>query len=326
MRLFGEKEAMCMKKFLSVGEMVIDFLPGTEEASYIRKAGGAPANVAIAIARQGLRAAFCGMMGNDDFGHFLMDTLLENKVEVCNTKLCDEAITTMAFVTLDANNDRSFTFARKPGADMFLTREHIDRAGIEDAVIVHAGSCSLSKDPAADATRYALKMAHDQGVLVSFDVNYRNLMWNDDQDAAAKAVFEILPYVDFLKISDEEADMVGGEENLPALMEKYGISLLIETLGGKGAKFYFNGKETFVPSIPSECVDTCGAGDAFWGSFIATLLKAGVQKTSDLSEALLTEAMKRGNIGGALCVRKKGAIESIPTAEETEKFFKECFQ
>jgi len=314
-----------MKKFISVGEMVIDFLPGVEEASYIRKAGGAPANVAIAIARQGYPAKFCGMMGNDDFGRFLLKTLDDNGVEACNRVLTDEAITTMAFVTLDEHNDRSFTFARKPGADMFLKREHIDRAGIEDAVAVHAGSCSLSRDPAADATRFALEKAHACGKLVTFDVNYRNLMWNDDQDAAAKAVFEILPYVDILKISDEEADMVGGEANLFELQEKYGIAVIIETLGGAGAKYFFGGKERFIPSIKSECVDTCGAGDAFFGGFLATLLKAGVEKTEDINESLLDHAMKHGHISGALCVRKKGAIESLPTEAEAEKLFKECF-
>lgn len=310
-----------MAKLLSAGEMVIDFLPGNEEASYIRKAGGAPANVAIAVSRQGCEAAFCGMMGNDDFGHFLYKTLVDNNVEPVVKELTDQAITTMAFVSLDEHGDRSFTFARKPGADMLLTRAHITDEALDNATIVHAGSCSLSKDPAADATAYLLREGHNRGKLVSFDVNYRNLMWNDDQDACAKAVLDILPYVDFLKISDEEADMLGGEEKIPALMQEMQIALVIETLGSKGARFYWNGATGDVPGMKADCIDSCGAGDAFWGGFLAHLMKSGVTATAQLCEDMIRCAMEHGNIAGWLCVQVKGAIESLPTAEAVEHYW-----
>ena len=290
-----------MAKILCVGEMVIDFLPGSEKASYIRKAGGAPANVAIAAARQGCEAGFCGMVGDDDFGHFLMDTLKENGVEQCVRVLTREATTTMAFVTLDENGDRSFTFARKPGADMLLTRDHIRPEFLREADVIHAGSCSLSREPAASATAYALSEGHRLGKLVSFDINYRNLMWDDDRAAAAAAVLRVLPAVDLLKISDEEADMLGGESQIPAMMREYGISVVIETLGSHGARCYWSGKELRIDGLKADCVDTCGAGDAFWGSFLSALLLAGVRHPGDLTEALLLGAMKRGNIAGWLC-------------------------
>ena len=311
-----------MKNILCVGEMLIDFLPGSEKASYVRKAGGAPANVAIAVARQGCGSAFCGMMGDDDFGRFLLNTLIENNVTPCITELTKKAVTTMAFVSLDGRGERSFTFARKPGADMFLTKEHITDAILNKADVVHAGSCSLSAGDAAAATRYALEEGHKRGKLVSFDVNYRNLMWNDDIDAAAQAVFDILPYVDLLKISDEEADMLGGEENLGALAEKYGISLIVETLGSKGCRALFRGEAIFCGGISSECVDSCGAGDAFWGGFLATLMKAGAVAPEKLDRELIAKATRRGNISGALCVREKGAIESLPTAKQVDEFEK----
>ena len=302
---------------ICIGEMVIDFLPGEGEGVYIRKAGGAPANVAVAVARNGLQAGFCGRMGNDDFGRFLVKTLETNDVTVCCPKLVDEAITTMAFVSLDETGDRSFTFARKPGADMFLTRENVDAAGAKDADIVHAGSCSMSADPAADATVYGMKVAKENGKLVSFDVNYRNLMWKDDRDACSKAVQDILNIVDFLKISEEEEDMLGCA---PAEVgEKYGIAVVIETMGGAGAKAFFNGKEFFSAGRKANCVDTTGAGDAFWGGFLSCLLKNGVRKTSDITEELLVKAMDYGNVAGWLCVQKKGAMESLPTADEVAK-------
>lgn len=301
-------------KLICVGEMVIDFLPGAEEGSYIRKAGGAPANVAVAAARNGLEVGFCGRVGNDDFGRFLVKTLEDNHVAVTCPKLVDEAITTMAFVSLDAHGDRSFTFARKPGADMFLTREDVDSAGVRDSDMVHAGSCSLSRDPAADATVYAIAESKRSGKLVSFDVNYRSLMWKDDRNACISAVQKVLPYVDFLKISEEEEDMLGMAPEEAA--KKYDISVLVETLGSAGARCHWNGKVLHIPGRKANCVDTTGAGDSFWGGFLSSLLRSGVKTTADLTEELLLKAMHYGNVAGWLCVQKKGAMESLPTYEQ----------
>ncbi|MFB0920264.1 MAG: carbohydrate kinase [Oscillospiraceae bacterium] len=313
-------------KFLSVGEMVIDFMPGEAEGIYIRKAGGAPANVAIALARHGCEAGFCGMMGNDDFGRFLVKTLTDNGVTPLVTELTDIATTTMAFVTLNPDGDRSFTFARKPGADMFLTREQLDHPWFDEAGIVHAGSCSLSKGDARNTTIYALEEGHRRGKLVSFDVNYRDLLWDGDRAAAAKSVMEVLPNVDLLKISEEEADMVGGEAVLPKLMLDNGIMVIVETLGAEGVRCFWNGKTLELPGIKADCVDTTGAGDAFWGGFLATLIKVGATQEKDLNEKLLLSALKCGNISGWLCVQKKGAIESLPTAEEVKCHLEELYK
>ena len=302
-----------MSGILCVGEMVIDFLPGQEAASYIRKPGGAPANVAVAAARNGVPAGFCGRVGDDDFGRFLMSVLKENNVQALCPDLVQEAITTMAFVSLDEHGDRSFTFARKPGADMFLTRENVDQAFSMEPAVVHAGSCSLSKDPAADATAYAMEKAAKAGIPVSFDVNYRNLMWNDDRSAAADAIQKVLPFVDYLKISEEEEDLLGG--TIEAVMAANRISVLVKTLGADGALCYFGGKTIRIPGRKANCVDTTGAGDAFWGGFLSTLIKAGLPAPE---EELLTRALTYGNIAGWLCVQKKGAMESLPTTAEVE--------
>ena len=130
-----------MRDLYSIGEMLIDFIPGIEPASYIRKAGGAPANVAIAASKNGLDAATCCKLGDDDFGRFLLDTLKEYGVTPACPELCDEAVTTMAFVTLAEDGERKFTFARKPGADTLLSEADVKEADIADSAIVHAGSC-----------------------------------------------------------------------------------------------------------------------------------------------------------------------------------------
>lgn len=301
-----------------IGEMVIDFIPGKEKASYIRNAGGAPANVACAVARNGLSAGMLCSLGDDDFGHFLAGTLEEYNVKRLNYSFCEEAITTMAFVTLDEDGDRSFTFARKPGADMFLREEDVRDWDIKESAIIHAGSCSLSAGTEAAATMKALRLGREYGKLVSFDVNYRNLMWNDDLEACTKKVFECLPYIDFLKISEEEVEMMGGEDNLLFLMNKYGVSVLVETLGSKGARCYFKNEKFEIEGRKVECVDATGAGDAFWGGFLSYLRISGVESVSDLSKELLLKAMHYGNVSGSICVQSKGGIPSLPTREEIE--------
>ena len=303
-----------MNDLICLGEMLIDFLPGSEEGVYIRMPGGAPANVAVAAARNGLKVGFCGRLGDDDFGRFLLRTLEQHRIEPLCPEPVSQAVTTLAFVTLDSRGDRSFTFARKPGADMFLTRADVDSAKIEQAVMLHAGSFSLSKDPAADAARYALAKAHAAGKAVSFDVNYRGVAWDGDREGCARAVREILPYVDFLKISDEEADMLGMSPEEAA--REYNIAVLVETLGADGARYTYQGRTVHVPGRSVPCVDTTGAGDAFWGGFLSCLLRGGATSPADLTDELVLRAVQYGNVAGSLCVQKKGAMESLPTTDE----------
>ena len=307
-----------MRDLYCIGEMVIDFIPGEEPGSYIRNAGGAPANVAVAASRLGLSTAMCCSVGDDDFGRFLLATLRENSVEPIKENLCREAVTTMAFVTLDETGDRSFTFVRKPGADMLLSEDDVREADITDSVIVHAGSCSLSASPEAEATYKALRLAASCGRFVSFDVNYRDLMWSGDANACAEAVRRCLPCVDALKLSDGETALFGGEEAIPALMVKYGISVVVETLGAAGARCFFGGESFDVPGRRAVCVDATGAGDAFWGGFLSGLRHSGVEKAADLSTPLLRSALEYGNKCGWFCVQRKGALTSLPTREELE--------
>ena len=309
-----------MKDLYCIGEMVIDFIPGSEEASYIRKAGGPPANVAIAAVKNGLAASMCCKVGNDDFGRFLMDTLAEYHVEDASSGMTDEAVTTLAFVTLQPDGDRSFTFARKPGADMLLSEDDVREADIDDAAIVHAGSVSLSAQPEASATVKALRLGHEKGKLVSFDVNYRNMMWNDDEAACAQAVKDILPYVDLLKISDQEVDMMGGVDAIPGLMKQYDVAVVVETLGADGAQAFFRDGVVRIAGRKVKAVDATGAGDAFWGAFLSSLRIQGIDSVRQLNEDVIRAAMEYGNLSGCICVQGKGAIASIPTREQIEAY------
>ena len=316
-----------MYDIVTIGEMVIDFLPGKEKGSYLRNAGGAPANVAIAAVRNGLKAGMYCKVGNDDFGKFLLDTLKNEGVDALSPEMTDRAVTTMAFVSLDDNGERSFTFSRKPGADMMLSSSEISEDLIKGSRLVHGGSFSLSEGDAKDATIKALKEAHEAGKLVSFDINYRNVAWKDDKQKCAEEVGKILPFVDFLKISDEEIDMVGGRENIPELMRKNDLSVVVETLGGEGAECFYKDGSFVHHGYPVESgmiADTTGAGDAFWGGFLSRILILGVDKVGDITENTLKDALDYGNISGSLCVRSKGALASLPDRAGIEAVRKEA--
>ncbi len=303
---------------ICMGEMLIDFTPGKEERSYVCNPGGAPANACIAIARNGLEAGFLGRLGNDDFGKLLKQTLEDNGVAVLCPGLTDEAVTTLAFVTLYEGGERSFTFVRKPGADILLDKNDVSEELIQNVRMLHAGSFGMSANPSRDAHFHAMQLAKKHGKLVSYDVNYRNMIWSFED---AKAVVDqVLPYVDLLKISDEELDFVGGEANIPALMKENGISVVIETLGSKGAKYFFDGKEGTVEGHKVKAVDATGAGDAFWGGFLSKLLMSGITKTADLNEDLIRAALVYGNASGGLCVQKMGGIPALPTKSDIEIF------
>ncbi|MBN2860771.1 MAG: carbohydrate kinase [Sphaerochaetaceae bacterium] len=301
---------------LSVGEMVIDFLPGNEPNSFIAHAGGAPANVAISVARNGLSSGFIGKVGDDTFGKMLISTLKEEGVAIPNDIITTKAVTTMAFVHLDQHGERSFTFARKPGADMFLDSDDVKHEYLRDAIVIHAGSCSLSAEPASSATRQALSSGKLLGKIVSFDLNYRNLMWNDAVDTAKAEILSVLPSVDILKISEEERFILSPYGSVFEFMEAHTITLVVETLGREGAVCHYQGKSFRKPIFDGPRVDTTGAGDAFYGAFLSTLITSGVTSPEDLSEDILTEALIAGNVAGGLCVRSKGAIHSLPKKDE----------
>ena len=301
-----------------IGEMLIDFTPGAGSGIYQRNAGGGAANACIAMAHNGLETGFLGKLGDDDFGHYLKEILAAEGVTYLCPKLTTAAVTTLAFVTLYENGERSFTFARKPGADMLLELADVKETDIEQVRLVHAASFCMSKSPAREAHQYAIKMAKEKGKLVSYDVNYRESVWGRTE--AGKVIDAALPYVDFLKISDEELDFVGGEAHIQTLMKEQNITVVIETMGAAGAKLFFAGKEEYLPGHPVHAVDATGAGDAFWGGFLSKILTSGVNKTTDVTLEMVREAVRYGNAAGAICVQKVGGIPALPYQKEIEEY------
>ena len=301
---------------LCIGEMVIDFLPGSEPGSYLRHAGGAPANVAIAATRSGLSAAFLGMMGNDDFGRFLVATLEENGVEVVLKKLTDEAVTTMTFVTLGKDGERSFTFVRKPGADMLLTPADVRPEVIEAATIVHIGSCSLSRSPSAEATIEALRLARDRGQarLLRRQLSGAALVARKRRRAKDRRSPAFRRPAQGIRGRGSSGRRCHGACRLPddawhrrrrrnARRAWRPLSLRWRNRPRAGTA----GRRHRCPPVQAT---------PSGGAFLSHLISVGVRRIGDLSLSLLRDAATYGAAAGSLCVRRKGAIPALPTRAE----------
>ncbi|KAL1536988.1 fructokinase [Salvia divinorum] len=304
------------------GEMLIDFVPTTSglalaEAPAFKKApGGAPANVAVGIARLGGASAFIGKVGEDEFGYMLANILKENNVNNEGMRFDPGARTALAFVTLRKDGEREFMFYRNPSADMLLQEAELDFELIRKAKIFHYGSISLITEPCKSAHIAAAKAAKDAGVILSYDPNLRLPLW-PSADSAREGILSIWDTADIIKISEEEISfLTQGEDpyddNVVRKLYHENLKLLLVTEGPEGCRYYTKEFSGRVKGLKAEAVDTTGAGDAF----VAGILSQLALDTSLLqNEDRLRDALRFANACGALTVMERGAIPALPTRE-----------
>ena len=251
---------------ISLGEALIDFIPLDEQnMTYQKSPGGAPANVAVGLARLGTRSTFLGKVGEDVLGRFLKDTLKNYGVRVNQMLSTPDNRTGVVFVTNREEGERSFDFYIDPSADRFLQVSDIDEEDLVTHKILHFGSISMIGSPAKEATLHAVKVAKDNGLLISYDPNVRIGLW-DSEENALETIKRMLSEVDILKISDEELEFITGEKEIEAgaaRLKAYNIPLLIITMGAQGSSIYVGDDCRYIPAMKVKAVDTTGAGDAF---------------------------------------------------------------
>lgn len=231
------------------GEMLIDFVPTVSgvslaEAPAFKKApGGAPANVAVGIARLGGFAAFIGKVGEDEFGYMLADILKQNNVDNSGMRFDPHARTALAFVTLRSDGEREFMFYRNPSADMLLRENEIDASLIKRASIFHYGSISLIEEPCRSAHLAAMDIAKKSGCILSYDPNLRLPLW-PSAEAAREGIMSIWNQSDITKISEEEVTfLTGGDDPYDddVVLKKFfhpNLKLLLVTEGAQGCRYY----------------------------------------------------------------------------------------
>lgn len=310
---------------LCLGELLIDFVPDAagrglaEVEGFARKPGGAPGNVAVGLARQGVRSGFLGKVGDDPFGRFLVDTLAAEGVDTAGLKRTTEAQTALAFVSLKADGDREFLFYRSPSADMLHAPDDIDEAAVAAARILHVGTISLIAEPARAATLHAVRLARAHGVLVSCDPNLREALW-PSAEAARYGLSLGVSLASLVKISDYEVAFLTGQDDPVAGMRALwheGIELAAVTLGPDGCALLTPEHTVRVPGFAVASVDTTGAGDAF----TATLLAGLLHDPEVVADAAALHALgRRANAAGALTTMTYGAIPALPTAADLDGF------
>lgn len=312
-----------MYDVVALGELLIDFTQtGIDDDGYPSMAahpGGAPANYLATIAKFGGTVAMISAVGRDDFGDLLVDTLTKAGVDTRGVQRLDDYFTTLAFVRLDKYGDRSFSFARKPGADTQIAWQNIDITQIDNAKAVHFGTLSLTHPTSRRSIYSAVAYAKEKNKLISFDPNLRFMLW-DDLDFARDQMYWGFEQANVVKLSEEELRFALGEVNfedgVSTLHQSFGVDLVMLTLGADGCivsngNFYI--KHGALKHI--DVVDTTGAGDIFGGSAMWWLLKSR-KLPCELSLCDLTNLAKFACASAGQSTTKYGGIQSVPSLEE----------
>ncbi|MFJ7754651.1 carbohydrate kinase family protein [Peribacillus muralis] len=307
-----------------VGELLIDFFCVDIDvdlkagSNFVKRAGGAPANVTAAIAKLGGNAALVGKVGKDPFGTFLIEVMKEVNVDTTMVIKDQQIKTTMAFVSLQANGERDFVFNR--GADEQLNMDELNLEKVIAAKVLHFGSATAMLGGTALTTYFKLmEIAKEKGIFLSFDPNFRGNLWEGKEKEFVLLAKQAISKADLVKVSEEELKRISGLNDVKAgvlSLHQLGAKIITVTLGERGT-FVSNGNvQSTVSSIPVKSIDSTGAGDAFIG---ALLYKISNEENISL---LLNDCRRQkemvsfANKVGALTCTKIGAISALPTLDE----------
>lgn len=317
-----------MAEVVCLGEALIDMVAQQrgvkiqEAKGFSPAPGGAPANVAVGVAKLGVRSAFLGKVGNDPFGFLLRDVLLANGVDVGGMRFDDAARTALAFVSLTAEGVPDFIFYRNPSADMLYEPGDVDTHRVRRARIFHFGSISLLDEPVRSATMYALQIARETGAIISYDPNMRPALWRSEDEGRQQMVTG-MRYADVVKINETELQFLTGvrapEAGVGHLFTRFEQLVLVAvTLGHKGCYYATPLNSGAVDGIAVEVVETVGCGDAFVAAMLVQLLKRarGRDGVRHMNEVDLRRTFQYANAAGAITATRAGAIPALPVDAE----------
>ena len=317
----GGKKIKQFKQELELAEKRIAEIDSIIMKLFEQNPGGAPANLLTVASHMGYRTSFIGKVGKDMHGAFLKRTLQNEGIAVDHLIEDDKYFTTLAFVEIDENGERKFSFARKPGADTQLRKEELDATLLQKCKIFHFGSLSLTDEPAKSATLEAVHIAKDAGALISYDPNYRASLWRNEQ-TAVQEMKAVIPFADVMKVSDEESLLLTGKNSYEEAAEELlsmGPELIAITLGSDGVLVATTDGKEQIRGFATEAVDTTGAGDSFWGGFLSQFLSLH-KAIDEMDWNDLRACARQGNAVACLCVQKRGGIPAIPDKKTVINF------
>ena len=319
-----------MKQFdvTALGELLIDFTENglSNQGNYLLEAnpGGAVCNVLAMLTKLGKKTAYIGKVGDDFLGRHLKEVVETVGIDTHNLLLDDQVHTTLAFVHTYPDGDRDFSFYRNPGADMNLRAEEVNEELIAQSKVFHFGSLSMTHPGVREATKKALRIAKEQGCLISYDPNLRPPLWNTLEEAKEQIAFG-MTQCDIMKISDNEIQWFTGEEDFDAgiriLQETYHIPLILLSMGRDGSRAYYRDlRVEAAPFLQKNTIETTGAGDTFCACVINYVLEHGLE---DLREEDLHEMLRYANAAASLITTRKGALRVMPQPEDVERLLSE---
>ncbi len=319
-----------MLKVISFGEALIDMLSNTvnepqssdKVESFTKFPGGAPANVAAAVAKLGGRSYFAGKVGADMFGNFLKDSLSAMGVNTEYLLQTCEAKTALAFVSLDARGERSFEFYRNPSADLLFRAREFRAAWFDEPGIFHFCSNTLTEQSILEATREGIKTAKAAGFLISFDVNLRLNLWPDNADPFAP-IWACAEQADLVKLCVEELDFLCRHQSEAEVLQRLldaGVSLILVTDGGEPLRYFTPSGSGSVLPPKVRMVDSTAAGDAFVGGLLYRLSELDItitelKRLGDDTETL-ENILRFAGACGAHAVTRKGAFSSLGSLDD----------
>lgn len=311
-----------MAEILCFGEALMDML-AEPAGSYRPYAGGAPANVAVALAKLGVDSAFVGMLAEDAFGDLLLQSLDAAGVSTAQVVRTKDANTALAFISLDAQGERRFSFYRPPAADLLFRAEHFKPEAFKKAAAFHCCSNSLTEATIADATMEGVRLARASGALVSVDMNYRPGLWPTDADARPR-IWSLLREADVVKVSASElaylAEPLHSEQDAIAKLWEGHVQWLLITDGAALIRHLSRDTEDTADTYEVKSINTTGAGDAFVAGILASLngLRARDLTGFVADTERVDGALRFAAACGALAVTRHGAFEAMPTRDEVE--------
>lgn len=294
---------------VAIGEYLVDFSPNGNgpmgNPGYEMNPGGAPSNCLASCAKFGGKTAIIAAVGDDLFGDFLKEKVAASGIDTYGIQTVEEN-TTLVFVSVDSSGERRFAFVRSPGADTCIDKASIPTQLLSDTKYLHFGTLSLTDEPARSSTEFAIKQAKKNGVLISFDPNYRAALWESEKRAKDCMLWG-LKQAELVKMSEEELSFLFGEGDVEKNAEAVlalGVKELYITSGEAGAYCFTTDGKVFVPGFAVSAVDTTGCGDAFTG---AILYQNCCTATTSIEEKL-----RFANAVGALCATKPGGMTAMP--------------
>ncbi|MBQ6489060.1 MAG: carbohydrate kinase [Solobacterium sp.] len=314
---------------VALGELLIDFTENgmSEQGNPLMEAnpGGAPCNVLSMLTRFGKKVGFIGKVGNDGFGKMLAGAIAEQGIVTDGLCFDNDVHTTLALVLKLPNGDRDFAFYRKPGADMNLRAEEVNVDLIKSARLFHFGSLSLTDEPVRSATQKAIAVAEDAGLIITFDPNLREPLW-DTLDEAKEQIAYGMRHADVLKISDNEITWFTGkqdyEEGIRYLQETYpNLKLICLSMGPDGSRACYGNLRVDVPAFLQEkTIETTGAGDTFCAGMLNMVLDKGLD---GLTAEDLKDMLETANAAASIVTTRKGALRVMPQLSDVHVFLAE---